>query len=226
MSLTTTQHDILVKYLKDVGIRNQEPFEEFYDHIVTAFEKSDAADIRLFIKEVIEPAFGGEKGIQKILKEGSKSVTRHYRKVLRRRIISYFNGYLVVIPLSLFLLIYLSFTLAEPKKILAWILIVTSTQPMVFSIYLFLKFKIHSKRNKTQFKPSLKHEELHRLSVIGLFTLILHNILLLDMDTNRLNEWLITWLPIVAISFTFFCLLSLSYIRLMKEEIVPKLIIQ
>ncbi|MFT6214552.1 MAG: hypothetical protein ACJAS3_000945, partial [Roseivirga sp.] len=78
MKLSQEQHHTLVKYLKDVGIRNQEPFEEFYDHVVTDFEKSDATDISLFIKEAIEPAFGGEKGIQKILKEGSKSVTRHY----------------------------------------------------------------------------------------------------------------------------------------------------
>uniref|UniRef100_UPI004048A87F hypothetical protein n=1 Tax=Roseivirga sp. TaxID=1964215 RepID=UPI004048A87F len=67
MSLTTTQHDLLVKYLKDVEIIHQEPFEEFYDHIVTAFEKNEATDIRLFIKEAIEPAFGGVKGIKRIL---------------------------------------------------------------------------------------------------------------------------------------------------------------
>ena len=47
MSLTITQHDLLVKFLKDVGIRNQEPFEAFYDHFVTAFEKSGATMLRL-----------------------------------------------------------------------------------------------------------------------------------------------------------------------------------
>ena len=53
MSLTTTQHDILVKHLKDVGIGHQEPFEEFYDHIATAVEKDKPDDLRAYLREII-----------------------------------------------------------------------------------------------------------------------------------------------------------------------------
>lgn len=67
MSLTTTQHDLLVKYLKGLEIKTQEPFEEFYDHIATAIEKEQPDDINEFLREVIQPSFGGVKGIKRIL---------------------------------------------------------------------------------------------------------------------------------------------------------------
>ena len=67
MKLTQEQHHALVKYLKDVGIKQQEPFEEFYDHIATAIEKEQPDDINEFIREIIQPSFGGVKGIKRIV---------------------------------------------------------------------------------------------------------------------------------------------------------------
>jgi hypothetical protein len=72
MSLTTAQHDVLVKYLKDVGIKHQEPFEEFYDHIATGFEKNHVLDLNTYILTIFEPSFGGAEGMLKIVNDQNK----------------------------------------------------------------------------------------------------------------------------------------------------------
>jgi hypothetical protein len=227
MKLSQEQHHTLVKYLKDVGIRNQEPFEEFYDHVVTAFEKSDATDISLFIKEAIEPAFGGEKGIQKILKEGSKSVTRHYRKVLRKKMAFYFKGPNLLIPISMYFALYMLLSFAPaPKMIFFSILVLTCITPFIFVVFNSYRSYRSSKRNKLSFYPSLKREELHRLTILGMLILHLHNIFLDDIDSTSYVQGLIQWLPLVVSGLVIYIIWAISCVQMVKEELTNKLIIQ
>jgi hypothetical protein len=227
MSLTTAQHDILVKYLKDVGIRNQEPFEEFYDHIVTAFEKSDTTDIRLFIKEVIEPAFGGEKGIQKILKEGSKSVTRHYRKVLRRRMVFYFKGPYVLIPISMYFALYMLLSFVpNPRMTFFAILALTCIGPVIFVLITSYSFYRSCKRSNVNFNSSLKHQEFHRITILGMVVLSLHNAFLIEIDSAVYIKSLIQWLPLIVSGLVIYLIWAISCVQMVKEELAPKLIIQ
>jgi hypothetical protein len=227
MSLTTTQHDILVKYLKDVGIRNQEPFEEFYDHIVTAFEKSDAIDIRLFIKEAIEPAFGGEKGIQKILKEGSRAVTKHYRRVLREKMAFYFKGPNLLIPISMYFASYMLLSFVpNPRMTFFAILALTCVGPVILVLLNSYSFYRSCKRSNVNFNSSLKHQEFHRITILGMVVLSLHNAFLIDIDSTSYVQGLIQWLPLIVSGLVIYIIWAISCVQMVKEELAPKLIIQ
>ena len=226
MSLTTAQHNILVKYLKDVGIKLQEPFEEFYDHIATAFEKSDADDLQKYIREVADPAFGGVSGIQTMLKEGSKSLTKHYRKVLRQKMAFYFKGPYMLIPISLYFLLCMLFNITEPRLGFFILLSIASATPMFFAIFIGYRFQRSCKKNGVGFKSSLKHQELHRLSIVGMLTLSLHNLLFLDANISELNAGLIKWLPLVISGLVIYIIWAISCFQMVKEELTPKLIIQ
>lgn len=226
MSLTTAQHDILVKYLKDVGIKLQEPFEEFYDHIATAFEKSDAHDLQKYIREVADPAFGGVSGIQTMLKEGSKSLTKHYRRVLRQKMAFYFKGSYMLIPISLYFLLYILFNTTVPKYAFSAVLCIASATPVLYAIIIGYRFQRSCKKSGANFKSSLKHQELHRLSIIGMLTLNLHNLLFLDTNISELNAGLIKWLPLVISGLVIYIIWAISCFQMVKEELTPKLIIQ
>jgi hypothetical protein len=226
MSLTIAQHKILVKYLKDVGIKCQEPFEEFYDHIATGFEKSDETDLDAYIRNIVQPGFQGVDGIKRVLKEGSKTVTRHYRRVLLKKMTSFFIGYRIIIPLSLCLVFYLLFSNLEPQKVFSSTLVLMSASPALLSLSLILVFRARSYKQKLGYNSSLKHEELHRISILGVLILNLHIILFLDMDSFVLNTALHTWLPILVIGYAIFAIWAASCIQLIKEELTPKLIIQ
>jgi hypothetical protein len=72
MGLTHQQHITLSKYLKAVGIKEQEPFEEFYDHIATGFERSQIQDLQHYIERIVEPDFGGTNGMLRIVRNQNK----------------------------------------------------------------------------------------------------------------------------------------------------------
>jgi len=226
MKLTEEQHDILVKYLKVVGIGHQEPFEEFYDHIATGFEKSHVLDLSTYIRDVAQPAFGGADGIKKILKEGSKTVTRHYRKVLRKKMAFYFKGPYMLIPIALYFLLYILFHSIEPRIAFAAILSFTSGTPMFLAIFNGYRFQRSCKKNGADFKSSLKHQELHRLTILGLLALSLHNMAFLETNNTELNQGLIQWLPMVISGLVIYMIWAISCLQLVKEELTPKLIIK
>ena len=225
MSLTTTQHDILVKYLKVVGIVHQEPFEEFYDHIATGFEKSHLLDLSTYIREVAQPDFGGSKGIKKIVLNQRKARTRMIWKKAMEIFFGLFGWPAIGIVMASFILVQTSQNTLGPKFTLIASLMLGLLLPLVVIAYGSISFYRDCKRSNKNYRNSDLNNSLMVLVHVP-FTLIniVGNLIVPIIIGREVFKIFITeniWLS------TFFCAFTLLYgftcLKLMKEKFVFKL---
>jgi len=66
--MTREEKHIATRYLQDLDFNEKEFFEEMYDHICSSYENRETSnqDISTHIYQVLEPAFGGKKGLKKL----------------------------------------------------------------------------------------------------------------------------------------------------------------
>ncbi|KYG80858.1 hypothetical protein AWW67_08530 [Roseivirga seohaensis] len=228
MSLTTAQHDILVKYLKDVGIGHQEPFEEFYDHIATAIETDKPEDVNTFLREVIQPSFGGTKGIKKIVLNQRKARTRMIWKRAKQIFFSLFGWPAIGIVMVSFILVQTSFIQLGTKftilitvglgLILPYIIIAYGT----ISFYQDCRNKNKGYRN-SDLNSSLWlfiHLPFTFINIFGNFLIPV----LVGREAFKIfateNLWFNTSLCAIALLYGFTCL------KLMKEQFIFKLTVR
>ncbi|MFT6053421.1 MAG: hypothetical protein ACJASP_000303 [Roseivirga sp.] len=154
MSLTTAQHDLLVKYLKDVGIKHQEPFEEFYDHIATGFEKSHVFDLDTYIGNVSEPAFGGTKGMLKIVNEQNKIRKSMIWKRAKEIFIGLFGWPAIGFVMASFILVQFGSQLFGQKFIIVFSLGIGLVTPLFVAGYGCMTFYRQCRKQKLPYTSS------------------------------------------------------------------------
>ncbi len=225
MSLTTTQHDILVKYLKGVGIGHQEPFEEFYDHIATAIEKDKPEDVSTYLREVIQPSFGGAKGIQKIVLNQRKARTRMIWKRAKQIFFSLFGWPAIGIVMVSFILVQTSLIQFGSKITLLITLGLGLFLPLVVLAYGSISFYRDCKKSNRDYRNSdlnsslmvLVHLPFTLLNIVG--NLIIP--LIIGREAFKIfltdNLWLNTLFCSFILLYGFTCL------KLMKEKFIFKL---
>ena len=154
MSLTTTQHDILVKYLKDVGIKHQEPFEEFYDHIATGFEKSHTLDLSTYIRDIAQPSFDGTKGMLKIVNEQNKIRKSMIWKRAKEIFIGLFGWPAIVFVITSFILVQIGVQQFGQKFTAVLSLGISLIIPLCVVGYGFISFYLECKKQKLPYTTS------------------------------------------------------------------------
>mgnify|MGYP003665792140 CR=1 FL=1 len=225
MSLTTAQHDILVKYLKDVEIKHQEPFEEFYDHIATAIENDKPEDVNTFLREVIQPSFGGVKGIKKIVLNQRKARTRMIWEKAIRVFFSFFGWPAIGIVMVSFILVQTSQNTLGSKFTLIASLILGLLLPLIVFAYGSISFYIDCKRSNKNYRNSDLNSSLMVLVHLPFTILNIVGNLIIPMIIGR-EIFKIFILENIWLS-TFFCAFTLLYgftcLKLMKEQFIFKL---
>jgi hypothetical protein len=225
MSLTTTQHDLLVKYLKDVEIKHQEPFEEFYDHIATAIEKEQPDDINEFIREVIQPSLGGVKEIKRIVFNQRKMRSRIIWRRAKEIFLSLFGWPAIGIVIVSLILVQTSLTQFGTKFTILASVGLGLLLPFVIIAYGMFSFYRDCKKENKGYRNSDLNNSLLVFIHLPFTTLNLFGNLLIPIvigrETFKLflagNLWVNTFLCAFALLYGFTCL------KLVKEKFTFKL---
>lgn len=228
MSLSTEQHKYLCQYLKDVGIYHQEPFEEFYDHIATSFEQSGASDLKVFICNVAQPAFGGAKGMLKIVNQQNKIRKDLIWKRAKEIFLSLFGWPAIGLVIACILLIQIGTQQFGHKFITITSLIIGLAIPTLVVLYGFMSFYIKSKKRNLPYSGNNLNTWL--ISFIHLPFAILNiggNLVIPIMIGRETFKVYLVDFPIITIVFsTLVLLFGFTYLKLLKEKFIFKLQLQ
>ncbi|MCO6361033.1 hypothetical protein [Roseivirga pacifica] len=155
--ITQDEHNTIVKYLKDIGVNTMEFFEEMYDHICTSFEnrKDKSQDMKTHIREVVQPGFGGVKGIHKIRDERTKIRIKLLRKRFGNTFIKYFLGWPnVVTTASVILVSILIKDFFGTKTLFFTAFIIATVLPIIFFCYKLIEFRLKCKKENKPYRVS------------------------------------------------------------------------
>jgi hypothetical protein len=225
MGLTHQQHITLSKYLKAVGIKEQEPFEEFYDHIATGFERSQIHDLQHYIESIAEPDFGGTKGMLRIVRNQNK----HRRAMIVKRAKEIFVGLFgwptVLIVFASYLMVITGRSQFGQKFTIIFSLVIGLFVPVIIVLYGQLKFYFDCKKNKLPYTRSNLNSWL--ISFVYLPAHILNAAVNLIIPSffgrDNFKAFLASypWITIVLCTFTI--LFGYIYLMLIREKFVFKL---
>lgn len=229
--MTKEEKTTIVDYLKSLGIKSMEFFEEMYDHIVTSFEsrKNLSQDIDSHIKEVIQPGFGGAMRIKRIM----RSQERLRQKTIFRRAKDLFLSYLISWPTILItvfiaLIIFQLNAIFNPKDVLLIILVSTAMVPPIIALSGQLQFYISCKRQGKPYSSSDLNKRLVLIAAIGcnLLNILLNLVAKLIWGVHKTGFENLASYPWLQISLSvLFIIYALVVIQLLKEKFVTKLVI-
>lgn len=225
--ITEAQKVYINKYLKMVGITQQELHDEFFDHIATSFEvavkRQSELEIETYIREEIQPAFGGVEGIKKIAKRKLKEVNNIYRKQLFANFRAYFRWPMILVAISIFLILLKSFQLFKLSDVLLTSLVVFSFPAVFLALGGCISFYISCKRKKLPYYSSVKNSVIMTQLLMLCWSLQIPNFLnvFYDQDLTTLHSPGLAFILSVILTFTI--ILSLAYLKLMRENFDFKL---
>jgi hypothetical protein len=228
MSLTTTQHDVLVKYLKDVGIKDQEPFEEFYDHIATGFEKNHVLDLNTYILTISEPSFGGAEGMLKIVNDQNKIRKKLIWKRSKEIFLSLFGWPAIGLVILSFVLIQIGTDLFGTKFITLFSLTIGLLIPLVVVIYGHISFYSYCKKQQLPYTSSNLNTWLMTFVnlPVALLNLSMNGVIPHVIGEDSFKGFLSAY-PIVTVCLsTLFLLLGFTYLKLLRENFIFKLTVR
>ncbi|MBO6497468.1 MAG: hypothetical protein JJ978_18020 [Roseivirga sp.] len=225
MRLTDEQHEYLSKYLKNVGIEHQEPFEEFYDHIATGFEESHVENLKLYIRDIAQPAFGGTEGMLRVVKEQNKLRKSMIAKRAKEIFLRLFGwpGMLTVV-LSV-LLVLIGKQILGDKYLIIFTLSITLFVPALIILFGQAVFYFNCKRNKLPYRSNnLNHWILQSIH-LPIIALNLGGNLIIPffIGRDKVNETLVSY-PFISITLCIFSLLfGIVYFKLIQEKFTFKI---
>lgn len=225
MSLSLEQHKYLSKYLKDVGIEHQEPFEEFYDHIATGFQESCSTDIEYYVRNVAQPSFGGVKGMLSVVKEQNNIRKTLIFKRAKAIFLGLFGWPTVLIVLASFSFVQIGIKQFGQQFIIIFTLSMGLVVPALIVFYGMTKFYLSCKKAKLPYTSnnlnnwllSLLHLPFALLNVAG--NLVVPIVFGRETFKEFLNSY-----PVVTITLsTFMILFGITYLKLIREKFIFKL---
>lgn len=219
----------VVKYLKSIDVRTMEFFEEMYDHIVTSYEKRlhKTQSIEDHLRDVVQPSFGGVKGIQRVMKSQQKL----RQKMIFKRVWSLFKGYLfswptILITIMVTLCITQLNALIQPKNVLLFTMVISVLCTILVIGIVNARFYLACKREKRPYTSSDLNLRILAIATFGCTSLNFFVNLLspLVWGDNQSGIGLITRYPVIQITI---CVLSIIYalisIQIVKEKFIFKL---
>ena len=159
--ISKVQDKEIKRFFKLIEIREQEVYDEFYDHVVTDYETQVAdrpdLDIRHYLQHEFLPSFGGTKGIKKIIKSRNGQTQRFYQKELKNNFLLYFRWPMIVVAISIYLIFHKCFRLFEVKEVFLWGLVVCSGIPILLGIGGYVSYYVQCKVQKKPYVSSIKN---------------------------------------------------------------------
>lgn len=221
----------VTKYLKSIDVRTMEFFEEMYDHIITSYQNrvNKNEPIKDHLRDVVQPAFGGVKGIQRVMKAQQKLRQR----MIGKRVWSLFKSYLfqwptVLITLMIALIIYQTNTVFNPKHVLIGIMLMSILTPVIIVLIGQGKFYLECKRQGKGYSSSDLNQRLMLLASFGT-TLVNISINLVGevvLGGKKGTLELLASYPLLQTALCLlFCLYALVTVQLLKEKFIYKLAI-
>jgi len=229
--MTKEEKTTIVDYLKSLDIRSMEFFEEMYDHIATSFESRQhrSHSIKTHISEVIQPGFGGAKGIQRVMKSQQKLRQKAIFKRAKDLFLSYLISWpTVLITLFIALIIFQLNRTFNPKDVLLIVLVISAMVPPIIALGGQLRFYIDCKKQSKPYSSSDLNKRLVLIAAIGcnLLNVLLNLVAKLIWDGQKTGFENLASYPWVQISLSvLFVLYALVVIQLLKEKFVTKLAI-
>ena len=219
------QHSI-EQYLKSVDINTMEFFEEMYDHICTSFEnrKDKTQDIKTHIRDVVQPSFGGVKGIHRIRKQRVKTRTKLMRKRFSQLYIRHLISWPTALGTVLIALISIGFfKVFGAFTLLALCLIFCFSLPTFQMLDQRAKFWKQCQKESKPYSRTEVHEVFDRSAWLMMqVPILLYHVISLLGFKEYIQELLVTT-PIISISASTFVLTYTYTLRkLYKEEFTIK----
>lgn len=219
----------VTKYLKSIDVRTMEFFEEMYDHIITSYQNrvNKKEHIKDHLRDVVQPAFGGVKGIQSVMKAQQKL----RQKMIGKRVWSLFKSYLfrwptILITLMIALILYQLNIVFNPKHVLIGIIGMTILTPAVIVLIGQGKFYLDCKRQGKGYSSSDLNLRLILLASFGT-TLVNISINLVGKVIFGVEKDTLELLASYPLLQTSLCLLFSLYalvtVQLLKEKFIIKL---
>jgi hypothetical protein len=228
MSLTTAQHDILVKYLKDCGIGYQEPFEEFYDHIATAIEKDKPDDLKEYFREVIQPSFVGVQGMLRIVSEQSKIRRGLILKRAKEIFLSLFGWPAIGFVMVSFILLQTAARQFGGEYVMYFSLILGLSIPPLVIMYGAFSFSRDCKKRNLPYRSNDLNATIFSLLVLpyNIFSFGANLLVFIVLGRENLSQFLSAY-PVVTICFsTLVLLFGFTCLKLFKEKFIFKLTVR
>ena len=225
--ITDAQKIEINQYLKQVGIRQQELHDEFFDHIATSYEAAaknhSGLDLVSYIRDEIQPAFGGVDGIKKIANQKLRQINNIYRKQLFANFRAYFRWPMILVAISIFLVLLKSFELFKLSDVLLTSLVTFAAPPILLVLGGWINFYINCKKKKLPYTNSVKNTVIMTQLLIICWSLQIPNLLnvFYDQKLSTLNS---PWLALIlSVILTVMTILSLAYLKLMRDNFDFKL---
>ncbi len=225
MRLTNEQHETLSHYLCTVGIKEQEPFEEFYDHIATGFEESHEQDLKRYIRNIAQPAFGGTEGMLRIVKEQNKIRKSLIWNRAKEIFLGLFGWPTILVVLASFATVYAGITLLGQRFILLFTLSIGLLFPILVVFYGIIKFYLSCKKAHLPYTSSnLNHWFLSMFHLPFVLLNVGGNLIIpLIVGRDAFKEFLNAY-PLITIVFsTFIMLIGITYLKLIRERFIFKI---
>lgn len=221
----------VVNYLKSIDVKKMEFFEEMYDHIVTSYQSrlNKSESINEHITHVIQPGFGGVKGIKRVMKSQQKL----RQQIISKRAWNLFKSYLLKWPTVLTtvlitLIVYQLNLLFRPKDVLLVIMSFSVLVPVLVVLTGQARFY---RQCKIQGRPYSSSDLNARLLLLAAFGTNLVNILLnlvanVIWGAQKNGLEMMASYPVVQISLSvLFILYALVMIQLLKEKFIFRIAI-
>lgn len=227
--MTHEDKTYIANYLRSIDIRTMEFFEEMNDHIVTSYQDrvNKHQTVKDHLRDVVQPAFGGVKGIQRVMKAQQKL----RQAMITKRAWHLFKSYLlrwptVLITLLTTLIIYQLNSVFNPKYVFIGIMGASVFIPILIALIGQGKFYFSCKRQGKGYSSSDLNIRLMLFASLGTsLTNISLNLIgrfIFGIERNIIE--LLASYPLVQISMCLlFSLYALVTIQLLKEKFILKL---
>lgn len=225
--MITAKEDKQIKaYLKSIGINTQEFFEEMHDHICTSFESrlNKSESLKDHITFVVQPEFGGVKGILKIkerqMKLRVKQMRNRFWQILKELL---FGWPTILISLMVILADFMIYEKFGGETLLIVTLIFFGLVPILYFCTKQLQFYWRAKRDQKGYTSSEKFTAFSPflLILVGVPNFVIQTSNILLEDKAKENFFLNTTIAIpLSILITLFFITSF---KLFREEFTTKL---
>jgi len=208
-----------------VEIKHQEPFEEFYDHIATGFEKSHVLDLSHYIRDVAQPTFGGTKGMLKIVNEQNKIRKAMIWKRAKEIFFSLFGWPAIGFVMASFILVQIGTQVFGEKFIILFSLGIGLVIPFLVVSYGLIGFYRHCKKQKLPYTANNLNSWLLQFIHFPFVVLNIGGNLVIPMIIGReiFKNFLAAYHLVTVCFSTFILLFGFTYLMLLKEKFIFKL---
>lgn len=220
--MTEKEHKIICEFLKDHRFNQQELFEEFYDHIVTAYESREdrSTDMHQHLEEVLAD-FGGKKGMRKILIARHQAYNQIYGKRLRSIFWSFFKWPMIVYTALISTAVYLLTLLFPTHELFTWLMLLVSLTPIALAGQFAVRFSLKCKNEGKAYRSRVSQSAALRPALLLSLPIHIWNLSVTVFGTQvpltlSQNIVLTTAFTVLLITFTLACLKLMTEVNTQK----------